>query len=147
MPSTATPSSTPLTLEQVKEQFSSWRGTRAKIGRIPYLLWEAVRHLVKEQGYTPRQVAAELGLNYQQLRLKLEDKDKQNKTSSTAPDFIQVSLPPVSSSCPQPPSLGQKIFFPRAGSLALIRSDGTILKVSGLDHKDLCSFVQSFLKR
>ena len=48
---TSVPTSTPesLSLEQVKEQFSHWRATRAKRGRIPDDLLEAVDRLIQQQ--------------------------------------------------------------------------------------------------
>lgn len=147
MSSTPTASDLP-TLEQVKEQFSNWRRTRTKLGKIPEVLWEAVSHLIKEQRYTPRQVAAELGLNYQQMQSKIGDNPKQKSSPPQVPNFIRVPLPPISSSSSRPPSLEQKIFYPRPiGTLEVVRPDGAILKASGLDPKDLCSFIQDFLNQ
>lgn len=126
------PTPTPLTLEQVKEIFSHWRRTRPKIGRIPPPLWDAVSHLIKDQGYTPKQVASELCLSHQKILFKMQP-------PLPAPDFIQVSLP---SSSLQPPSPGA---FPPEGSIELTRVDGTTLKASGLAPQDLHSLVQRFL--
>jgi hypothetical protein len=127
------PTPTPLTLEQVKELFSHWRRTRTKISRIPSPLWDAVCHLIKDQGYSPKQVASELGLSHHKIQLKMQP-------SPPAPDFIQVSLPSSASLHPSSPRA-----FPPEGSIELTRPNGTTLKASGLDPKDLHSLVQLFL--
>ena len=123
------PSPTPLTLEQVQELFSHWRSTRTKIGRIPSPLWDAVIHLIKDQGYPLQQVAFALGLSQQKIQLKMQP-------PPSTPDFIQVALPPS----PQPSSP-----IPSEGRIELTRPNGTTLKASGLDQHSLLSLVQSFL--
>ena len=146
MSSSAPPVSDSLTLEQVKERFSLWRKTRAKRSKIPEELWEAVSRLIKEQRYASRQVAVELGLNYQQMQSKVGNAPEQKCLSPQAPDFIKVPLSPISSSSSHPLSLEQKIFYPRpVGTLEIVRPDGAVLKASGIEPKDLCSFIKDFL--
>ncbi len=144
---TSAPTSTPgsLSLEQVKEQFSHWRTTRAKRGRIPDDLLEAVDRLIQQQTYSDRYIAAELGLNYQQLKFRLRHRCKKNEPSLPLSDFIELPLSPVTLTPSQPLSLEQRIFYPCTGTIELTRSDGTALKASGLNPKDLCSLVQGFL--
>lgn len=141
----------PLTLEQVKEQFSLWRTTRPKRGKIPDDLLEAVGRLMQQQTYSDRYIAAELGLNYQQLKLRLRQNLKKSGISLPPSGFVELplsSLSPVSqlsSLSPLAPSLEQRIFYPSTGTIEFTRSDGTALKASGLNPKDLCALVQSFL--
>lgn len=148
---TPTPESEPLTLEQVKELFSHWRSTRPKRGKIPGDLIAAVDHLIQQQTYSDRHIAAELGLNYQQLKLRLRQNLKESGAEGPPPSgFVELSpssLASISQLPSLPPSLEQRIFSPCAGALELTCSDGTTLKASGLNPKDLCSLVQGFLDK
>lgn len=139
-----TPEEKSISLKEVKTQFVQWRAIRVKGNRIPHALWEAVKHLATR--HSLNQIAHELGLNLQHLRTKLKtDIEERGSPLPATSDFIRVSLPPVSSSIPQPPSLEQKILFPHIGTLELTRPDGSSLKATGLAHKELLSFVERFL--
>jgi len=134
------------TLESVKSQFDQWRATRVKGNRIPSSLWDAARYLTKSYNY--KQIASELKLNPNRLRKKIGP-SHQDPSHPASSHFIKASLPPLSSSSREAPSLEQKIFYPRihTGSIELTRVDGTILKASGLDNKMLLSLVQGFLSQ
>ena len=144
------PASTPilapetLTLEQVKEQFAHWRSTRTKRNKIPSDLVTAIDLLIQQQTYSDRHIAAELGLNYQQLKPRLQQ-NLRSKPSPSTLEFVECPLTPATLTHSQSPSLEQRIFYPCTGTLELTRSDGTALKASGLNSKDLCSLVQGFL--
>jgi hypothetical protein len=137
------PESEPVPLKNVKTQFAQWRATRVKGKRIPNTLWELVLPLTKKYGY--KKVATELDLNPHRLRAKME-KQSQQISSLEESDFGEVPLPSLSSPFPQSSHGEQKIFIPCGStSLEFTRSDGTILKASGLNHKDLCSLIKGFL--
>lgn len=137
------PESEPIPLKNAKTQFAQWRETRVKGERIPNALWEAVFLLTKKYGY--RKIASELDLNLHRLRAKME-KQSQQISSVEKADFVEVPLPSLSSPFPQSPPGEQKAFIPcGSASLEFTRPDGTILKASGLNHKDLCSLIKGFL--
>jgi hypothetical protein len=122
-------SATPLTLESVKAKFTHWRATRVKGNRFPKPLWEDVKHLTKLYDY--KQIASELKLNPNRLRLKIEKALSKGSSFPSKSNFIEFPLPPLS------PHV--------EGTLEFTRPDGTILKASGLNHKDLCSLIKGFL--
>lgn len=137
------PESEPVPLKNAKTQFAQWRATRVKGERIPNTLWELVRPLTKKYGY--KKIATELDLNPHRLHAKMERQDQQISALEES-DFVEVPLPSLSSPFPQSPPGEQKIFIPcGSASLEFTRSDGTILKASGLNHKDLCSLIKGFL--
>ena len=129
-PSVPTSSPEPLTLEQLKEQFSHWRSTRTKRGKIPDDLLETIGRLIQQQTYSDRYIAAELGLNYQQLKLRLNRNLKKSEPSLSKLEFIDLPLSPTTFTPSQPPSL-ESIFYPCTVAIELTRSDGTALKASG----------------
>lgn len=134
-------------LESVKEKFAHWRASRSKGNRMPKPLWESVKDLIKQYDYN--HIASELKLNPHRLRTKIEkeflkDSSFKDLPSPSAPDFIELCFPLLSP--PQSkPDLEQKKDPLSFGTLELSRPDGTLLKASGLDYKDLFSLVQSFL--
>jgi hypothetical protein len=132
-----------ITMEQVKEQFAHWRQTRPKKrSKTPEPLWEAVRCLVKEKGYTFVQISTQLRLSYRQLRSNIGPQPTRSNSLTAPSSFVKVEPPPFPFFSPQPPSLDQSSY---SGSFELTRPDGTLLKASGLNHKDLHSLVQRFL--
>lgn len=140
------PSPSAMTLEQVKELFADWRTNRPKRCKIPAHLWEAVRHLVKVQGYSFTQVSSTLGINHQQLKLNIESQSSRDKTLPAASHFIKINLPlpqPMTQQLPSTPA--QPMFSLPVITLELIRPDGTLLKASGMTSRDLLSFVQRFI--
>ena len=128
------PSSEPIPLKNAKTQFAQWRETRVKGERIPNALWETAFLLTKKYGY--RKIASELDLNPHRLRAKME-KQSQQISSVEKSNFVEVPLASLSSPFPQSP--------PGEASLEFTRPDGTNLKASGLNHKDLCSLIKGFL--
>lgn len=154
------PSSSPITMDQVKEQFAGWRASRSKLCKIPAPLWEAVRHLVHEQGHSLREISATFGINYRQLRRNgvghqpTSDKSA-SASASSAVHFMKVDalLPPSLASCvpsmsptpSHPLGVGPQGGSVSCPTLELTRPDGAVLKASGLSSHDVCAFVQRFL--
>lgn len=143
MPSAAATLPPSLTIEQVKEQFFNWRQTRPKPNRIPAFLWDAVHHLIKEQGYTFGQISTQLRISHKQLLLNIGPQPTRSKTLSQPSHFVKVEPTPLPFFSSQAPSLEQNSSY--TGSFELARPDGTLLKASGLNHKDVYSLVQNFL--
>lgn len=134
----------PLTLESVKTQLDHWRTTRVKGARIPKHLWEALKSLTKHYSYS--QIASELKINSHRLRAKIEDEQSKQTDSPSSNNFIELPLSHLAPPLPHPPSPWQKTSQSHAqGILELTRPDGIALKASGLNQKDLCSFIKSFL--
>lgn len=136
-------SSEPQTLESVKEKFAHWRASRSKGNRMPKPLWESVKDLIKQYDYN--HIASELKLNPHRLKAKIEKEFLKDSSSPSVPDFIELSFPLLSPPSQSQPDLEQKKGPPSFGTLELSRPDGTLLKASGLDYKDLFSLVQTFL--
>lgn len=136
---------TPLTLESVKSQFLQWRGLRPKGQRIPSSLWEAVRGVATQHNY--KHIASELKINPSRMLKKLGAFSPDPFLSKSSP-FVEVPLSDLSSSSPKPPPSEQKFYTTPipTHSIEVIRVEGTILKASGLNNKDLFSLVQNFLR-
>lgn len=133
----------PSALENVREQLEHWRSTRAKGKPIPKPLWKAIRGLTEHYPY--RQIASRLKINIYRLQAKIEEQP-QTPSHPSRPHFIEVPLSHLSPLSPLP-ILEQKGWGEHPlGSIELSRPDGALLKASGLNPKDLCSFVQSFLR-
>ena len=90
-------------------------------------------------------IAAELSLNYHQLKLRLGHNLKKSEPSLSRLEFVELPFSPTTLTPSQPSSLEQCIFYPCTVAIELTRPDGTALKASGLNPKDLCSLVQGFL--
>jgi len=146
MSSTSPLSPPTVTMEKAKELFSDWRATRHKRCKIPAPLWEAVRHLVKVQGYSFTQLSSALGITKRQLKLNIESQSTRDKTLPAASHFIKIDLPLPQPMTPQLTSTTeQPISSLPVITLELIRPDGSILKASGMASQDLLSFVQCFI--
>lgn len=105
MPSSSATLPPSLTMEQVKELFANWRQTLPKSNRIPAPLWEAVRHLIKEQGYTLGQINTQLRISRKQLLLNIDPQPIQSKAPSVTSHFVKVEPHPLPLFPSQPPSL------------------------------------------
>ncbi len=106
-------------LEQVREQFSHWRRTRLKKGRIPQELWESALDLYPV--FSKHRICKSLCLNQNALKSRLEKRNIQNlPTQSCQPSpspspFIEISLPTSS------PELNIKLEY--------LKGDGSCLKL------------------
>lgn len=133
-------------MEKAKELFADWRANRSVRSKIPPHLWEVVLHLIKVQGHSFTQVATTLGINYQQLKRSIGPKIPRDKTLPTASHFIKIDLP-----LPQPiaqhlsHTTEQPMASPPAATLELRRSDGTLLKASGMPSQDVLLFAERFI--
>lgn len=135
----------PITLETVKRQFERWRSTRVSGSRVPKHLWDAVWPLTKQ--YTYSQLGSELKISPLRLRAKMQQ-HSQVQASLPKNNFVDVPLTALIPPAPQPPSLEQKgLHPPIVRTLEFTRPDGTALKASGLNHKDLYALVKNFLGR
>jgi hypothetical protein len=59
-------------LKKVQQRFKRWRNKRQKRGQIPERLWEGAVRAVQENSLS--RVSRALGLNYQELKRRVEDK-------------------------------------------------------------------------
>ena len=133
-------------MEKAKELFADWRANRSVRGKIPAPLWEVVRHLIKVQGHSFRQVSATLGINYKQIKRNVGSQIPCDNTLPAASHFIKIDLP-----LPQPiaPHLSHTTEQPIPTlPIAILehrRSDGTFLKASGMPSKDVLLFAERFI--
>ena len=82
-------------MDEVKQQFSHWRLTREKRGRIPEGLWQAAAGLVGE--YTLYQVVKGLRLNDRELRKRVGKRTSPQQGGALVPPamahFVELDLP------------------------------------------------------
>ena len=83
----STPASQQSSIEQVEEQFKTWRRTRAKRCAIPDELWQAAESLYPE--YSLYRISKALRLNYTDLKHRIEQKPS---TVVTKAGFIELDL-------------------------------------------------------
>jgi hypothetical protein len=119
----------PMTLEQARQQFESWRGTRPRVSPIPETLWALAVSMAREHGVN--QTAQLLRLNYTALKERVEAAHasmRRYKRSSTA-RFVEL-VPPALSPC----------------TIELENAQGAKMKIhlSGLQTVDLVALSRSF---
>ena len=92
--------STPIaSLNEVKEQFKTWRKTRKSARPIPKKLWAAAVSLTAKHSLS--QISKELALDYSALKKRATIKKKDSAASMSPSGFIEVNLepPPAVSEC------------------------------------------------
>lgn len=78
-------------LEQVVQQFETWRNTRKGRQPIPDLLWQAAVNLFPI--YSTNKIARALRLDYTKLKKRIEDANSNsNIIQNVSPDFIELDL-------------------------------------------------------
>ncbi len=75
-----------LTLDEVKQEFEHWRGTRSKRSPIPDHLWDSAVRLA--QNYSIHTIAKTLRLNCSQLKRRVQAEQTQ-EPSQPDPAFIE----------------------------------------------------------
>ena len=79
------------TLEEIRDQFETWRKTREKRTTIPDVLWEAAVSLCPR--YSLCQVSKALRLNYSDLKLRVQASQSFLQSSPViGPAFIDLGL-------------------------------------------------------
>ena len=78
-------------LEEIREQFETWRKTRKKRTPIPDVLWEAAVSLSPR--YSLCQISKALRLNYNDLKFRIETLHSSLESSPvTDPAFMELGL-------------------------------------------------------
>jgi hypothetical protein len=78
-------------IEQVEEQFRTWRRTRGKRCAIPDRLWQAAESLYPE--YSVYHISKALRLNYTDLKQRIVPKQSTELSATvTKADFIELDL-------------------------------------------------------
>ena len=86
LPESLTPS-----LEEIRDQFETWRHTRQKRGPIPDRLWEAAVGL--SGNYTILQISKALGLNYTDLKHRINAyRSTCEQSDVSTSGFIELGL-------------------------------------------------------
>jgi hypothetical protein len=84
---------TPITLDEVKQQFQSWRENKST-RVIPESLWRLVQQLLENCSYPHSVIGKNLGINNFQLKRKFPEQFKTRQTkSSLQPKFKFVEAP------------------------------------------------------
>ena len=79
-------------LNEVIEQFKTWRRTRKSPRPIPDKLWQAAVSLTATHSIS--QISKELVLDYNALKRRVPTKNKNTATSISSPGFIELNLEP-----------------------------------------------------
>ena len=131
------PSSQPqelLTLEEVKDRFEDWRGSRDRTGKIPDDLRSDAASLVGRY-YNP-DILRDLRLNSAQLKRFLIDKQKPITPPTASPtlSFLEIPLPsvPVVSFSPC--------------SIELQNSKGLTLRLQNCTKEQFSTLLQTFIQ-
>ena len=141
-------------LLDLKARIEAWRESRVKLRPMPKALWQAAVRLAKKYGVN--QVSKTLGINYSDLKRKLDGNGGPRGKKSKSPLF--VDLTPPASTCSKnkqaitgsnpmgalnfsPPSA---VFSP--ARLELSRPDGTKLLVENADQSLLLQAVRLLLE-
>jgi len=85
----------PLSLEQVRQRFESWRRRRKKRTRIPQTLWQAAVSLSEE--YSINHLSKTLSVNYTALKKKVINAKTAKKETSgvSSSPFMELPVPAV----------------------------------------------------
>jgi len=123
----------PLSLNEVKAHFDHWRATRPKRCKIPEYLWDKVKPLMGRYPLTA--ITTALSLNTNQI--------KENLGADAVIHFVEVPPNVVSTPLIQP--LEPSTEMPLCCSIELHRTNGGILKISGLPTASLPTLIAQFI--
>lgn len=113
-------------IDEVRDQFETWRRNRKERSLIPEHLWAKAVHLARSQGVNP--IARALRLDYYDLKRRTTAPPRVSEGSRTAFIEVAVSPPPVS-----------------AESLVeMERPDGARMRVRVAGQKDLLALTVAF---
>ena len=118
-----------LSLEQVSNNFSHWRTTRIKRGKIPVELMEQAFALIEQ--YKPTEISRTLGFCYSNFRKQCVDREL-IKTKNKATTFVEVKVRPAEVS-------GSDI------SLSVSRADGMTMQIRVPDCNTAGALLNQFL--
>lgn len=129
-----------VTLTSVRLQLTQWRAKRVKGSRIPKPLWQDITSITTARNY--ENVATVLNIHPERLRKEAGLLPENDPDTKSPFPFAEVS--PVSFSG------GSLDFFEQkkessshnTGILEVTRTNGTCLKVSGLEKEALLSLLQ-----
>jgi hypothetical protein len=76
-------------VKQLRERIDHWRSTRVKLWPMPAELWDEATVLARELGVHPVQRA--LKLNYESLRLRVEEGTSPIGSAEAAVEFVELS--------------------------------------------------------
>ena len=79
-------------LDEVKEQFKTWRRSRKRLQPIPEKLWAAAVDLTAQHSIS--QISKELVVDYSALKRRIPIKKKDAAASAKPSGFIEVNLEP-----------------------------------------------------
>jgi len=135
----------PLTIEQVKQQFNSWRSQRGKLGSFPDELWANAVDLLDR--YESINVIRELGVT----RKQLNDRTMRHSKISDTSNFVELAITnnikeqrvveakSVTHTTTSAPSIEP------VSSIELRKPDGTTLTIHDLARTDVQSLVSTFM--
>ena len=78
----------PTEMEEVRQQFESWRSTHAHRSRIPETLWTSAVKLARQHGL--HRTAKALHLDYTKLKALVGGKSAAKRKQATTPAFVEL---------------------------------------------------------
>jgi hypothetical protein len=128
---------TPITLDEVKQQFQSWRENKTT-RTIPESLWRLVQQLLENSSYANSMIGKILGINTSQLRKKFPAQFKTRQTKlSLQPKFkfVEAPLQPLFEAT-----------APSNNALTIERSNGIKLSMAAPTPEQLVLFIKAFME-
>lgn len=130
-------SQTPITLDEVKQQFQSWRANKQPGARIPDPLWQLVQQLLEISADKHSIIGNALGISTQQLRKKFPTQFKARRANSfIQPAFIEAPLNPLFVS----------IQDNDKNILTIERSNGMKLSMTAPTSEQLTTLIKTFME-
>jgi len=88
-------------LEDVKQNFATWRKTKSGRAPIPASLWSAAVHLFHSFGLSVNIIARSLRLNHATLKIRISENSPVaiNPVENDSATFIEIEPPQVCSDC------------------------------------------------
>lgn len=132
-----------VTLESVKRALNEWRGQRVRGQRIPKSLWQDIKSLTTAINYegvaSVLKIPPERLLRMAGLELDFaEESDKRTLSFAEVP-FISFKEGPFES------EEEHSSYHPKSQEIPILemtRANGTLVRVQGLDTKDLMTLLQ-----
>lgn len=150
-----------LDLDDVKQNFEQWRGSRTKQGKIPDYLWAQTLNLIGR--YNMSKIVQTLGMSTQQLKSKMNEVADAEFEALRQAHFAEVAVATTHEAAdtadvaPEPPvkqvskpSVSNVVPFtnrPAASThdITITRKDGSTLTVSGMSRDDVAQIIRDFL--
>lgn len=122
-------------LEDVRQQFNTWRKDRTRRTVIPKEQWEAAINLFRNEGYSINKISKALRLNYSDLKRRISSHNSSITKNDQGVEFIELNY--------------RQSVFPSECVIEMEDSSGSKMKMCfrGNTGLDLLELGKSFWKK